>query len=65
MLREKLNGLGLFSQIKIIPYVANKNDSKAELYDIELLIDLKEKNFGNAEFFLGVQNRHWKLNCPQ
>ena len=52
---EKINGLGLFSQIKIVPRIVNKDDSKADLYEVDLLVEVEEKNFGNAEFSLGYR----------
>ena len=55
IIRERINGLGLFSQVKIVPRIINKNNRKAELYKIDLLIELEEKNFGNAEFSLGYR----------
>ena len=54
-IREKINGLGLFSQVKITPQVANKDDAESEFYEIDLLIEVDEKDFGNAEFSLGYR----------
>ena len=54
-IRERLNGMGLFSQVRIVPNIMNKDDSEDEMYKINLLIEVKEKNFGNAEFSLGYR----------
>ena len=54
-IREKINGLGLFSQVKVVPRIVNGDDSQRDFYDIELFIQVKEKNFGNAEFSLGYR----------
>ena len=54
-IRENLSSMGLFSQVKITPNIVNKSDSEAEMYEVELLIEVEEKNFGNAEFSLGYR----------
>lgn len=43
-IQNRLTGLGLFGTVKITPYVVNKNLS-SETYKVNLLIQVKEKDF--------------------
>ena len=54
-IQEKINGLGLFSLVKVTPHVANKDSLDSEFHKVILAIQVEEKNFGNAEFSLGYR----------
>ncbi|MCP4913884.1 MAG: BamA/TamA family outer membrane protein [Oligoflexia bacterium] len=53
-IRDALNSLGLFADIKIIPYVNNRFSDDA-VTKINLLIQVKEKEFGAGEFAPGYR----------
>ena len=53
-LKNRLTALGLFSLVRISPYVVNKN-SKDNTFRTNVLIQLREKDFGAVEFAPGYR----------
>ncbi|MCO4793589.1 MAG: BamA/TamA family outer membrane protein [Bacteriovoracaceae bacterium] len=53
-LKNRLTGLGLFSLVRISPYVVNKT-SNEEVYKTNVLIQVREKDFGAFEFAPGYR----------
>lgn len=53
-IKERIVGLGLFSKVKITPFVTNR-DSSEGVYFVNLLIQVAEKNFGSGEIAPGYR----------
>lgn len=53
-IKERIIALGLFSQVKITPFVTNR-DSTDENYFVNLLIQVSEKDFGSGEVAPGYR----------
>lgn len=53
-LKNRLTALGLFSLVRISPYVVNKS-TKENTYRTNVLIQLREKDFGTFEFAPGFR----------
>lgn len=53
-IKERIVALGLFSQVKITPFVTNR-DSTEDKYYVNLLIQVNEKDFGAGEIAPGYR----------
>lgn len=53
-IKERIIALGLFSQVKITPFVTNR-DSNDNNYFVNLLIQVSEKDFGSGEVAPGYR----------
>lgn len=53
--RDKLSALGLFSFVKVTPVIISINE-QAETYNVNLLVQLKEKDFGIIEAAPGFRS---------
>lgn len=53
-IKERIASLGLFSQIKITPFVTNR-DSAEDVFYVNLLVQVTEKDFGSGEIAPGYR----------
>jgi outer membrane protein insertion porin family len=53
-IKDRLASLGLFSKIQITPFIVDR-DTESELYNIDLLIQVREKDFGLVEIAPGYR----------